>query len=153
MTDSIQIGYLLRSSTTGFVAGCAVAQLDSPAFGALVRAPTGGNSSVYGLIHDMQVADDGLIRQLVTSGNIKPEVMQDNRNHRIVPVEISILTVGCRTASRVSHLLPPRPAISLDVIDLVWLLPAHPAIQGPAHRRPACRPPSTGCLCQREIPE
>jgi hypothetical protein len=118
MTNSIQIGHLLRAGTTGFVVGCSVSQLEAPAFGALVRAPLGPDYSVYGLIHDIHIEDDGLVRQLVTAGNISPEVMHDNRERRIVPVEMSVLVVGFEQTGKISHLLPPRPPLSLDVIYL-----------------------------------
>jgi hypothetical protein len=45
-------------------------------------------------------------------------VMHDNRERRIVPVEMSVLTVGCEQDGKISHLLPPRPPLSLDVIYL-----------------------------------
>ena len=115
---AIQIGHLLHSSTTAFIAGCSVSQLEAPAFGALVRAPLDKNYSVYGLIYDIHIDDDGLVRQLVTTGNISPEVMRDNREHRIVPVEMSILAVGYEQDGKISYLLPPRPPLSLDVIYL-----------------------------------
>ena len=118
MTNSIQIGHLLRASTTGFVAGCSVSQLETPAFGALLRAPLDKDYSVYGLIYDIHIDDDGLVRQLVTAGNVSPEVMHDNRERRIVPVEMSVLAVGYEQGGRISHLLPPRPPLSLDVIYL-----------------------------------
>ena len=114
--DSIEIGRLLRSGTTGFVAGCSVSQLDAPVFGGLVRAPLGNGYQVYGLIYDIHIDDDGLVRQLVTSDNVSPEVIADNRERRIVPVEMSVLTVGYEERGKVSHLLPPRPPLSLDVI-------------------------------------
>ncbi len=114
--DSIEIGRLLRSGTTGFVAGCSVSQLDAPVFGGLVRAPLGNGYQVYGLIYDIHIDDDGLVRQLVTADNVSPEVMADNRERRIVPVEMSVLTVGYEENDKVSHLLPPRPPLSLDVI-------------------------------------
>jgi hypothetical protein len=116
--QSIQIGYLLHSSTSRFVAGCSVPQLEAPAFGTLVKAPLGQDYGVYGLIYDIHIDDDGLVRQLVTAGNISPEVMQDNRERRIVPVEMSILAVGYEQAGNILHLLPPRPPLSLDVIYL-----------------------------------
>jgi len=116
--NSIQIGYLLRASTTGFVAGCSVSQLETPAFGSLVRVPLDKDYSVYGLITDIHIEDDGLVRQLVTAGNISPEVIHDNRERRIVPVEMSVLAVGYELGGKVSHLLPPRPPLSLDVIYL-----------------------------------
>jgi len=116
--NAIQIGHLLHSSISQFIAGCAVSQLEAPAFGALVRAPLDQDYSVYGLIYDIHIDDDGLVRQLVTAGNVSPEVMHDNRERRIVPVEMSVLTVGWEQAGKISHLLPPRPPLSLDVIYL-----------------------------------
>ncbi len=115
---SIQIGHLLRSGTSGFVAGCSVAQRETPAFGALVRTPLDKDYCVYGLIYDIHIDDDGLVRQLVTAGNVSAEVMQDNRERRIVPVEMSVLVVGFEQGGKISHLLPPRPPLSLDVIYL-----------------------------------
>lgn len=112
------IGRLLRAGTGGFVAGCSVSQLNVPAFGALVRAPLGDGYQVYGLIHDIHIDDDGLVRQLVTADNVTDEVMKDNRERRIVPVEMSVLTVGYEQDGKINHLLPPRPPLSLDVIYL-----------------------------------
>jgi hypothetical protein len=114
----IETGRLLRSGTTGFVAGCRVNQLDAPAFGALVRAPLGNEYQVFGLIHDIHIDDDGLVRQLVTADHVTNEVMRDNRERRIVPVEMSVITVGYEQNGAISHLLPPRPPLSLDAIYL-----------------------------------
>ena len=114
----IEIGRLLRAGTTGFIAGCRVSQLTVPAFGALVRAPLGDGYQVYGLIHDIHIDDDGLVRQLVTADNVSEEVMRDNRERRIVPVEMSVLAVGYEQDGAIFHLLPPRPPLSLDVIYL-----------------------------------
>jgi hypothetical protein len=118
MIQSIEIGRLLRAGTTGFIAGCRVNQLDVPSFGALVRAPLGTGYQVYGLIHDIHIDDDGLVRQLVTADNVSAEVMRDNRERRIVPVEMSVLAVGYEQDGKIFHLLPPRPPLSLDVIYL-----------------------------------
>src|SRR3990172_8068364 len=114
----IEIGRSLRAGTTGFIAGCRVNQLEAPAFGALVRAPQSESYQVYGLIHDIHIDDDGLVRQLVTADNVSEEVMRDNRERRIVPVEMSVLTVGYEQDGKIYHLLPPRPPLSLDVIYL-----------------------------------
>jgi hypothetical protein len=118
MTQQIEIGRLLRAGTTGFIAGCRVSQLTVPAFGALVRAPLGEGYQVYGIIHDIHIDDDGLVRQLVTSNNVSDDVIRDNRENRIVPVEMSVLAVGYEQDGKVHHLLPPRPPLSLDVIYL-----------------------------------
>src|SRR5512133_3840235 len=114
----IEIGRLLRAGTTGFIAGCCVSQFDTPAFGALVRTTLGNGYQVYGLIYDIHIDDDGLVRQLVTAENVSDEVMKDNRERRIVPVEMSVLSIGYEQDGKVQHLLPPRPPLSLDVIYL-----------------------------------
>ncbi|MDD2921940.1 MAG: hypothetical protein PHQ36_06605 [Anaerolineales bacterium] len=118
MTTQIEIGRLLSAGTTGFIAGCRVSQLTVPAFGALVRAPLGEGYQVYGIIHDIHIDDDGLVRQLVTADHVTDEVMRDNRERRIVPVEMSVLAVGFQQGEKIHHLLPPRPPLSLDVIYL-----------------------------------
>jgi hypothetical protein len=115
---TIEIGRLLRAGTAGFVAGCRVAQMEAPAFGALVRADLTPDYAVYGLIHDIHIDDDGLVRQLVTVDGVSEAVIQDNRVNRNVPVEMSVLAIGYRQGQALSHLLPPRPPLSLDAIYL-----------------------------------
>ena len=114
----IQIGRLLRSGTNGFVVGCRVNQLDAPSFGALVRVPLASDYCVYGLIYDIHIEDDGLVRQLITAQQVPEEVLRDNRENRNVPVEIAVLALGYEQAGRIFHLLPPRPPLSLDAIYL-----------------------------------
>ena len=62
--QAIEIGRLLRASTTGFIFGCRVTQLNVPSFGALVRVPLPDGYQIYGLIYDIHIDDDGLVRQL-----------------------------------------------------------------------------------------
>lgn len=116
--SKIEIGRLLRAGTSGFVVGCRVSQLESPSFGALVRVPLEAGYQVYGLIHNIHVDDDGLVRQLVTTENVDESVIADNRLNRNVPLEMSVLSVGYRLDGRIYHLLPPRPPLSLDMIYL-----------------------------------
>ncbi len=112
----IEIGRLLRAGTTSFVAGCRVNQKDAPSFGALVSAPLESGYEVFGLVYDIHIDDDGLVRQLVTADNVSPEVFRDNRERRIVPIELAVLVVGYRNDGKIYHLLPPRPPLSLDLI-------------------------------------
>jgi hypothetical protein len=114
----IEIGKLLRASISGFVVGCRLSQMETPSLGALVRVKLEPDYQIYGLITEIHIEDDGLVRQLATSEGISPEVIADNRENRNVPVEISVLAVGYRQGGKVSHLLPPRPALSLDTIYL-----------------------------------
>jgi hypothetical protein len=115
---AIEIGRLLRAGTSGFVVGCHVSQLESPSFGSLVKAPLGRDYQIYGLIYDIHIDDDGLVRQLVTASGVDDNVIADNRLNRNVPLEIGVLAVGYSQAGHIYHLLPPRPPLSLDVIYL-----------------------------------
>ena len=116
--SGIEIGRLLRSGTAGFVIGCRVNQLDAPSFGSLVRVPLGEDYQVYGLIYDIHIDDDGLVRQLITAQDVPDEVLRDNRENRNVPVEIGVMALGYQKDGRIYHLLPPRPPLSLDAIFL-----------------------------------
>lgn len=115
---AIEIGRLLRAGTSGFVIGCRVNQLDSPSFGALVKIPLENGYGIYGLIYDIHIDDDGLVRQLVTADGVDENIIADNRVNRNVPIEMSVLAVGYCQQERIYHLLPPRPPLSLDLIYL-----------------------------------
>ena len=117
-TTQIEIGRLLRAGTAGFVVGCRVSQVEAPSFGALVSVPQDNGVDIFGLIYDIHIDDDGLVRQLVTAEGVQDSVIADNRVNRNVPLEISVLAVGYRQAGEIFHLLPPRPPLSLDQIFL-----------------------------------
>ena len=115
---AIEIGRLLRAGTGGFVVGCRVSQMNAPSFGALARVPLEDGYQIYGLVHDIRIDDDGLVRQLVTADQVDESVIADNRLNRNVPVEIGVLAVCYQQGGRIFHLLPPRPPLSLDAIYL-----------------------------------
>jgi len=112
------MGHLLRSGTAGCVFGCRVAEVDAPVFGGMVRIPIEAEIpyQIYGLIYDISIEDDGLVRQLVTAGQVTPEVVRDNRENRTVPLEVGVLFIGYQCQGEIYHLLPPRPPLSLDEI-------------------------------------
>jgi hypothetical protein len=112
----IEVGRLLRANLTGFVAGCRIAHPNLPGFGTLVRVPVNARLEAFGLVYDIHMDDDGLVRQLVTSQTLSPEVIADNRDNRNMPIEISIITIGRRQDGILSHLLPGIPSTSLDII-------------------------------------
>ena len=114
----IEIGRLLSTSTTQFVVGCKVSQLDSPGFGSLVYVPLENDFQIYGIIYDVGIIDDDLVRQLVTTDHVDEAIIADNRVNRNVPVEMSVLVVGYKDKGTIRHMLPPRPALSLDMIYL-----------------------------------
>lgn len=110
-----KVGYLLRSSISEFVVGTKVTEAEAPTFGALVKAPF-GDAWIYGLIHEMHIDDDGTVLQIATTDTVADAVIADNRKNRTVPLEISVLSVGHSRDGKISHLLPPRAPLSLDVV-------------------------------------
>ncbi len=115
---SIPIGKLLRADNSQFVAGCRVRELETPAYGSLVRATLEDQTDVFGLITNISITDDGLVRQLVSGVSIPGEYTADNRYNRNLPVEIHVLTIGYRRDGQIYHQLPPRPPLSLDQLFL-----------------------------------
>jgi hypothetical protein len=115
-----EIGRVLRASTTGFAIGCRVGQLSAPSFGCLVKAePIGQREPIYGLIYNMNIDDDPLVRRLVLAENPRRSVIEDQRQNRLLPIEMDVLTVGYGLNGRLRHGLPPRPPLNLDPVFLV----------------------------------
>jgi len=104
----------LRASTRGFAIGCVVMQPEIPAFGSLVRAEgQASGETIYGLIYDVRVEDDPFVRQFI-GANPPEEVVRDQRENRQVPIEVSVLAVGCGDGEGVRHCLPAQPPVTLD---------------------------------------
>lgn len=115
-----EIGRVLRASTTGFAVGCRVGQLSIPAFGGLVKAqPVDAREVIYGLIYNMNIDDDPLVRRLVLAENPPVNVINDQRENRLLPIEMSILAIGYKVGELIQHGLPPRPPLNLDPVELV----------------------------------
>lgn len=115
-----EIGRVLRASTTGFVAGCRVAELSLPSFGSLVKAqPVDEREAILGLIYNMNVDDDPLVRRLVLNENTPEAVVNDQRRNRLLPIEMSVLAVGYARDGKLYHGLPPHPPLNLDPVLLV----------------------------------
>lgn len=114
-----EIGRILRASTTGFAVGCRVGQLRRPAFGGLVKAqPVDDREAIYGLIYNMNIDDDQLVRRLVLAENPAPSVIEDQRQNRLLPIEMSVIAVGYELEGALYHGLPPRPPLNLDPVAL-----------------------------------
>lgn len=119
MIENIEIGRVLRASTAGFAVGCRVAQLKDPAFGGLVQAqPVDGRSTIYGLIYAIHLDDDPVVQRLVLAEDPPLEVIEDQRQNRLRPIEMSVLAIGYRQNGQIYHGLPPRPPLNLDPVTL-----------------------------------
>ena len=117
--DNGQVGRVLRASTQGFAIGCQVRQLSGPSFGCLVKAqPVDARDCVYGLIYNMNVDDDPLVRRLILADNQPETVINDQRQNRLLPIEMHVLAVGYRRDRHYYHGLPPRPPLNLDPVLL-----------------------------------
>jgi hypothetical protein len=116
---ALEIGRVLRASSAGFAIGCRVSQLAAPSFGGLVKAqPADQREAVYGVIYDMHIDDDPLVRRLVLAQDPSPEAIEDQRANRLLPVEMSVLNVGYQLDGKIRHGLPPRPPLNLDPVYL-----------------------------------
>lgn len=119
MSTALPVGWVLRSSTVGFAVGCRVLQPSTPNFGDLVKVPLPDGLTIFGLIYDVQVRDDPAVRQLILAGEMEPEAIMDQRENRLVPIELSVLVVGYqRQGQPPVQGLPPQPPISLDTLTL-----------------------------------
>src|SRR5688572_16037105 len=109
------VGRVLRASTRGFCCGIHSSHIDyRHDFGAFVKAPVANDevNQVIGLIYAVEVKDDLMISELVMAETVNPNVLRDQRENRLVPVEVSVLNVGYHDGQRFVHSLPPRPPMS-----------------------------------------
>ena len=81
-----------------------------------MKAPVAGSDQVYGLIYDVRMEDDPFVRQVATLAAQRPEIVEDQRQHRQVPIETAVLMVGYRRDDSIHHHLPPQPPLSLDIL-------------------------------------
>jgi hypothetical protein len=112
----IEVGRIIRSSTTRFAVGCQVLRPQVPIFGSLVKVRAVGQDEVYGLIHDVRMEDDPFVRQMAAADGLPPEYIEDQRRNRQIPIEVGVLVVGYQEQEQIYHRLPPQPPLSLDVI-------------------------------------
>ena len=116
MMENLTAGRLLRANTRACVVGCHIRQSPSD-FGSMIFIPN-QDGKTFGLVYDIHVDDDGLVRQLASTENVSEEVIQDNRLNRNTPIEMSILFIGYEANQMIFHSLPPHPPLSLDKVVL-----------------------------------
>jgi len=112
--ERIPIAWVLRASTAGFAVGCRVLEPVMPQFGDFVKVASINALNIIGIIYDVQVHDDPSIRQLILADDLEPAVILDQRQNRLVPIEMSVLAVGYQRDQAFIQNLPPHPPISLD---------------------------------------
>ena len=93
------IARVLRASTRGYSCGTHSMHIGPKHdFGAFVKVPIANAVSgvAIGLIYGVEIKDDLLISELVMAESINPNVLRDQRENRMIPVEISVLNIGYR---------------------------------------------------------
>jgi len=115
------VGRVLRSDVAGFSLGCRVLGFEIPEFGAFVRvqaeaAAPAPSPKVLGTIADIRFEEDPFVRQLV-SADVREEYIEDQRQKRVLPIEVRVVHVGYFDAQGMGHhRLLPQPALALQAI-------------------------------------
>lgn len=115
------IGRVLRASTRGYACGTHSTRIDyRHDFGAFVRTAITNDDSIFaiGLIYAVEIKDDLLINELVMAEAVDSTILRDQRENRLIPVEISVLNIGYWQDGRWIQSLPPRPPMSLTPVFL-----------------------------------
>jgi hypothetical protein len=121
MTDSTNdiIGRVLRASTRGYTCGTHSTKLSyRHDFGSFVKVPIANDESLFaiGLVYAVEIKDDLLVSELVMAESVDPNILRDQRENRMIPVEVSVLNIGYGLWRNFTHSLPPRPPMSLSVV-------------------------------------
>ena len=115
------VGRVLRASTTGFDCGTRGSKIDElHNFGAFVKVAISEDDLAHavGLIYAIRIDDDPLARELVMASYVDNNALLDQRENRMVPVEIGVINIGYMYGEQMIHSLPPRPPMSLSEVEL-----------------------------------
>jgi len=110
------LGYVLNATSLGCTAGCRMSIVDHPILGEVVAVIAPDGSTIYGVVSDIHILDDGLVWQLATTEPIDVKVIEDNRRYRTVPLEFTLAYIGFKKGEQVIHQLPPTPPLSLESV-------------------------------------
>jgi hypothetical protein len=112
------VGRVLRASTRGFDCGAHSRNInDIHDFGTFVKVPIANDNTTHaiGLIYKVEIKDDQLISELVLGDEVSDSILRDQRDNRMIPVEIKVLCVGYMNYDgNVVQTMPPRPPMSLS---------------------------------------
>ena len=128
MSDYPRVGRVLRASTRGFDCGTHSRDIGQQHdFGAFVKVPIAnttreeGQIHALGLIYKVEIKDDQLINELVLGEAVPDMILRDQRENRMIPVEVKMVNVGfmVRQGAQTMMLrsLPPRPPMSLSDVE------------------------------------
>lgn len=113
--ESYQVGKVISASNAHFAVGCRLMRSQVPTFGALVKTESENEITIVGLIRDVQLLDDPLVRQVAVMIDERPELIAD-QYQRLLPIEVHVRVAGYHCDGRWCHWLPPQPPMSLAQI-------------------------------------
>lgn len=113
--QTLTIGNVLRADIRGFVVASRIPEPEVPTFGTFVRAPIQqGRTDLIGLVYNISLQDDPFLKNLaVNLDQTDEEIIKDQRENRVIPVEISVAAVGYREDAAYRYGLPPQPPMVL----------------------------------------
>jgi len=112
---TITIGNVLRADIRGFVVASRIPEPEVPTFGTFVRAPIQqGQADLIGLVYNISLQDDPFLKNLaITLNQDEEEIIRDQRENRVIPVEISVAAIGYHDDLGYHYGLPPQPPMIL----------------------------------------
>ena len=110
--EVFQVGKVISASNARFAVACRLLGSQVPTFGSLVKAESEHGIVILGLIRDVQLLDDPLIRQIAVLSEERPELVAD-QHQRLLPIEVHVQVAGHRCGERWCHWLPPQPPMTL----------------------------------------
>ncbi len=113
--QTLTIGNVLRADIRGFVVASRIPEPEVPTFGTFVRAPIQqGRTDLIGLVYNISLQDDPFLKNLaINLDQADEEIIRDQRENRVIPVEISVAAVGYRDDTLYRYGLPPQPPMVL----------------------------------------
>lgn len=109
------VGKVVSASNARFSLACRSLASEVPTFASLVKAESEHGIVILGLVRDVQLLDDPLIRQVAVLSEERPELVAD-QHQRLLPIEVQVQVVGHRGGGHWCHWLPPQPPMTLASI-------------------------------------
>ena len=112
-----EVGRLVKAGNEYFECLVPASQFGTPAFGDLVVAEISPDYKVYGAIGLISIEPSGLTESVASADNLAKGTITDMRD-RGTPARLGVVVVGFMENGKISHLVPPRPPMSLAGVTI-----------------------------------
>lgn len=115
-TPSNKVGRLVKASNEYYECLVPASQFGTPAFGDLVIAEISTDYKVYGLIGMINIQPrEGVEKFAVVADSLTSDTIAEQQDS---PARLGVIIVGYIEKGKVSHLVPPRPPMSLAGVSI-----------------------------------